>query len=178
MRIDTIPPAGILLDKNWKFQIGDNAGYASRDYDDSQWQLINPTLDIHEIPVLWKHSVVWFRLQFKVDSRLLGQLAMMIQQAGASEIYLNRKLIKRLGTISKNSKEIIAINPLGKPIALPVDEISGQVLAVCYALQPGIRYATHWDQSNKDLEILINTFEGANFFHFQNAVYFDKSEII
>src|SRR3954449_9938028 len=81
--ISKLTPEGIVLDKGWKFTAGDNPAYASPDYDDSEWQAIDPTKDIHDIPALWENKIVWFRIHVSVDTALLGKLAMMIQQSGA-----------------------------------------------------------------------------------------------
>jgi hypothetical protein len=59
--IDHLSPEGILFDKGWKFQAGDNPDYAKLYYDDSKWQDINPTLDVHDLPQI-KEGTVWFRL--------------------------------------------------------------------------------------------------------------------
>ena len=76
--LKNLPPEGVLLDKGWKFQIGDNPDYAKPYYDDSKWQSINPTLDIHDLPQI-KEGVVWFRLHLFLDSNLLKeQLALVI----------------------------------------------------------------------------------------------------
>jgi len=84
-----LPTEGVLLDKGWKFHAGDNPDYAKPEYDDKAWQAINPTLDIHDLPQIPKSGVVWFRLHLFVDSNLLKeQLALIIQQSGASKIYL------------------------------------------------------------------------------------------
>jgi len=42
--INKIPAKGILLNKGWKFQPGDNPEWAKPDYNDRVWQSINPTL--------------------------------------------------------------------------------------------------------------------------------------
>src|SRR5689334_6463642 len=79
--VNKIPPEGFLLDKDWRCQLGDDPRYADPRYDDRQWQPIDPTPDIHDIPVLWKNSILWMRLRFKIDSSLVGRLAMAINQS-------------------------------------------------------------------------------------------------
>lgn len=58
--ISKLPPEGVLLDKDWKFQTGDKPDYAKPDFDDSKWPSINPVIDIHELSQ--KKGIVWFRL--------------------------------------------------------------------------------------------------------------------
>ena len=105
--IDSIPAGGILLNKGWKFKTGDNPDYAKPDLDDSGWRSINPPLDIHDsLPQITRSGICWFRLHLSFDSRLLkSQLALVIQQSGASEIYLNGHLIHRYGIINDDPKK-------------------------------------------------------------------------
>ncbi|MBP6411600.1 MAG: hypothetical protein KA313_10910, partial [Pseudarcicella sp.] len=42
LHIDSIPKAGILLDKNWKWHAGDNPDFAKADFEDSKWEGIDP----------------------------------------------------------------------------------------------------------------------------------------
>src|ERR1043165_8758166 len=82
--IDSIPEDGVLLNKGWTFQRSDNPVYATSDYDDSKWQAIDPTLDVHDLPQI-KQDILWFRLHLFLDSNLLKeQLALIIEQSGAS----------------------------------------------------------------------------------------------
>ena len=52
-KIDSVPTSnvlltGVLLDKNWKFHVGDNPDFAKPEFDDSAWENIDPTKDIHD----------------------------------------------------------------------------------------------------------------------------------
>ena len=171
MHLEQIPPKGILLDKGWKFHADNNSAYASPDYDDSKWKTINPTKDIHDLPQLWNNKVGWFRIHLTVDKSLAGRLAMMIQQSGASEMYLNGKLIHSFGVLHTDMDMIKAYNPYRKPVSLPVTQAGAQVLAIRYALQPQIWYTTLWTNQNMGLNISVNTVENANYEYEQGDVY-------
>ncbi|MBD0376222.1 MAG: histidine kinase [Flavisolibacter sp.] len=175
--IKQLSPQGIVLDKGWKFSIGDNPAYALPEYDDSRWQSIDPTKDIHDIPPLWKNTIVWFRLHFTVDTAISNALAMRIQQSGASEFYLNGKLIHRFGVVSADPNQVKAFSPLSKPVSLPAGKTTEQVLAVRYALQPHLWYGTHFGTENRGLFIVVNTIENAIAQYEQGLVYTDKSSI-
>src|SRR4051812_9861423 len=98
LHISKLPPEGIVLDKGWKFTAGDDPAYASPDYDDSKWQAVDPTKDIHDIPALWKNNIVWFRLKPEISNGVRQQpLSMTIDQRGASEIYINGRLTYQFG---------------------------------------------------------------------------------
>ncbi|QMU31607.1 GHKL domain-containing protein [Adhaeribacter radiodurans] len=153
---------GILLDKGWKYHPGDNPDWAKLEYDDSKWKSINPTLDIHDLfPQIPRSGIGWFRLHLLVDSTLNNQLAMMIYQSGASEIYLNGKLIHRFGVISSNPEQVKAYKPTGKSVSFPVTKARRQILAIRYALQPHISYSAHWGWENLALFVVVNTVENA-----------------
>jgi len=156
------PTEGILLEEGWKFQVGDNPDYAVPEYDDKTWQYINPTLDIRELlPQIPRSGIIWFRLHFLVDSTVNNLLTLMMQQSGASEIYLNGKLIHSFGVLSSEPEKVKAFNPHEKPISFPISNTPQQVLAVRYALQPNIFYSTHFGNKNKGLYIKVNTVENA-----------------
>jgi signal transduction histidine kinase len=162
VHLTAIPPQGIVLDKGWKFQAGDLPAFAETRYDDTDWESIDPTKDVHDLPQLWKNNIVWFRLRFTVDTAINSVLAMQITQAGASQMYLNGKLIHRFGVVSTNPNEVKAFSPMDKPVSLPVDKGVEQVLAVRYALQPDLWYSTAFVNQNLGLRIAINTIENAN----------------
>src|SRR5688572_4797818 len=92
LRVDSLPGEGVLLDKDWKFLPGDNPAYANSEYDDGAWKTINPTLDIYDLPEIPKSGIVWFRLRLLINTSPDRQLALIIQQSGASEIYLDGQL--------------------------------------------------------------------------------------
>jgi len=71
----------------------------------------------HDLPQLTE-GVVWFRLHLFVDSNLLKeQLALIIQQSGASKIYLNGSLIYSFGVFDTDPAKVKAYDPLGQPVA-------------------------------------------------------------
>ncbi|MDQ6815394.1 MAG: hypothetical protein M3040_16795, partial [Bacteroidota bacterium] len=114
--------------------------YAKPGYHETNWQSINPTLDIQQLPQV-KQGVVWLRLHFFLDSNLLKeQLVLVIEQSGASQIYLNGSLIYTAGEFNTDPAKLKAYDPSGRFIALPVNNAGQQILSVRYALQPSVRY--------------------------------------
>ena len=118
IRIDSLPIYGAFLEKGWTWHIGDSPDYAKADFDDSAWENIDPTKDIMELPQLPKTGeIFWLRFHQSIDSSRMQQLVMMIFQSGASEFYLNGKLIHSFGVLSKNPLEIKAFTPFYKPVS-------------------------------------------------------------
>jgi signal transduction histidine kinase len=136
--LNTIPPEGILLDKNWKFHAADNPEWSNPAYDDSQWKNLSPDIDVHHLLKQNKDAGVgWFRLKFKVDSSLQdSSAALVISQVVASEIYLNGKLLYRFGNVSSdyNKEKTYTIN--GQPFIIHLARQDIQELAVHYSFNP------------------------------------------
>jgi two-component system, NtrC family, sensor kinase len=131
---------GILLNKGWVFQTGDNLDWAKPGFDDSAWTPIDPTKEIFALPQIFNAKIKWLRLDFEVKNKLPNPLGIAVNQAGASEIYLNGRLIHQFGHFDTDSTKVKAFDPLEHPIYFPADSIGQYTLAVRYALQPNIRY--------------------------------------
>lgn len=160
LHLTQLPREGILLDKGWKFHAGNSMEWAKPEFDDTKWTSINPTLDIHDsLPQIPKSGIVWFRIHLLIDTALNDALILMIQQSGASEMYLNGRLIHHFGVLNVNPNKVKAFSSLDKPVSFPVNNTANQVLAVRYALQPHISYGTHWGTKNAALSIFVNTVE-------------------
>ena len=159
--VNKLTPEGVLLDKDWKFQPGDSSEYAKPDFDDSKWQYINPTLDIHDsLPEIPRSGICWFRLHVSLDSSLMkDQLALLIQQVGASEIYVNGDLIKLFGVVSHDPAKVESFNPALVPIPFRVDNRTSIVFAVRFALQQDAKYTTIRIGKNPAFQLKVNNWE-------------------
>jgi signal transduction histidine kinase len=158
LHINNVPPQGIVLDKGWKFISGDNPAYARPDYDDSQWKPIDPKKDIFDLPV-FHEGIVWLRLKLDIHDRVRQQpLSWSIDQRGASEIYINGRLAYKFGVVSTDPKKIIAYIPgiFSKPFFFPSTKDSIYIIAIRYALQPGIFYTTNTHMTNPAFRSELN----------------------
>ena len=151
------------MDEGWKFQVGDNPQWANPDFNDQEWQPIDPTLDINEaLQQIPRSGIAWFRLHLSLDSTLLRQqLAMIMKQSGASEIYLNGQLIHRFGNLSSDPNQVKAYDPMLRPVRFPVTRGTHHVVAVRYALQPEVLYTTMFETSNPALWIRVKNLNTA-----------------
>lgn len=174
IHVKDIPAEGFLLESGWRFNVGDNPDYAQPSFDDGNWVSINPTLDIYtslpEIP----EGICWLRIHLSVDSAI-NHLVMQIDQSVASEIYMNGKLIHRLGVLDENPDNIKAVNPNGKLFAFPF-EGGEQLLSIRFGRQPGVGYAMHWASSNPGIRIRLNTVEKAFSFYIKEHFVIDKHD--
>jgi signal transduction histidine kinase len=132
--VGKIPSSGFLLNKGWKFHPGDNPEWAKPVTDGSNWPSINPSADIFYLPQVTKAELGWFRLKLHFDTALVNKsLAINISQVGASEIYLNGRLIYRFGTVAKDYETEQTQVTDNKPISIRFDSQATQVIAVRYS---------------------------------------------
>ena len=104
--LQKISEDGVILDKAWKFHPGDDTAWSKLGYDDSNWESIDPTLELHDLPQVRQAEIGWFRLKMAVDSFLADERITMISSIlGAAEIYLNGELIYKFGNVSKDYKK-------------------------------------------------------------------------
>ncbi|MBD2755280.1 hybrid sensor histidine kinase/response regulator transcription factor [Spirosoma validum] len=176
--VRVLPPEGLTLQKGWRFQAGDNAQWAKPDFSDQSWPIIELTRDINDPSSLNTASIGWLRLRFSTDSTWLREpLALLIQQSGASEIYLNGQLLHQWGAVSADPKKVIAFDPLWKPIPLPLRKTDEQVLAIRLAFQPGIHYTTLFENQNTAFWIQVKTQASADAFYQQYLVFVERFHV-
>ncbi|MBD0349774.1 MAG: hypothetical protein ICV65_01330 [Flavisolibacter sp.] len=132
--LQKLPPEGIVLDKGWKFHAGDNMEWAKADWDDKGWTPVDPTQELHHLPVVKQAGIGWFRLRLQVDSPLINKtIAVATSSLGASEIYLNGQLVHHFGIVSTDPAVEKTKYVYGKPFSLKLGNQSTQVLAVRYS---------------------------------------------
>ncbi len=120
----------------WLYKVGDDTAWAKRDLDERGWKpgnLDDMPWNSKEIPA---GSVVWFRLRIKNDSSFAQPLIMRVYQIGASEIYLDGKLIHRFGKIGDSPGTSSFYNPSMDNFSFPLQTDSAQVLAVRFLNMP------------------------------------------
>ena len=176
-RIDSLPPNGITLKSGWKFKVGDNLEYASPNYVDTAWQPINSYTDISYLPQLPKSGeIFWLRLSVFLDSNIHEPLFMMIDQVGASEMYLDGQLIHQFGILSQNSQDIKGFSPHLKPYILPLKPNKVQTLAIRYAIQPQVRYSFFMGYANRLCRIVVANLDKTMTAYRTKYVYSDDGE--
>jgi two-component system, NtrC family, sensor kinase len=100
------------LTDDWHYQKGDDLAWANPDFQDASWSEVsayNLNMPDGENAIADRGEIVWFRKRIKADSSLTQTIVLNIRQLGASEIYLDGKLILQLGKVSTNKDEINAV---------------------------------------------------------------------
>jgi signal transduction histidine kinase len=109
------------------------------------------------LPALWNTNICWFRLHLSIDSNVAKQqLLFLIQQTGASEIYLNGHLLEKFGNIAKDSTKTKGVSPvLGSFIPFPISSSGDELLAIRFALQRGIFYFNFYGLTNSAFALTV-----------------------
>lgn len=87
-----------FLNAKWLVHSGDNSAYASSEFDDSHWQLFDPSGSIGSL--FPQHpDVVWYRLHVKVDPTQTGLALSEIDISRAFEVYVNGEQLIASGKV-------------------------------------------------------------------------------
>ena len=154
IKIDTAKTS-TSFNGEWKYHPGDDITWAEKNYNDTGWVKLKNNFYMDSIKTgTWK-GIGWFRKKFSIDSTMFNKpVAFLVDQRGASEFYLNGKLVKKFGTIDKDIEKEEAYNPQNIPFTVIFDTSKAQVLAV--------RYANHRAQEYYDRYGNPGNFEGFN----------------
>ena len=134
-KISNVKGNGTLnISGNWKFHWGDNLKWKLPTYNDSSWQIRNTSISQDSISSEQNIGICWFLLKIKTDSTLFGKnLALLIRQRGASEIYLDGKLVHKFGKVGNSPADEVAFNPANTPIGIHFDSTKMHLLAIRYS---------------------------------------------
>ena len=119
---DSLKESTVSIDGVWKYHAGDDSVWANPDYDDSNWDTLKTRMTVSNTPENFWKGIGWFRTNIRIDSSLINQpIAFLVSQFGASEIFLNGKMIKKLGTIGKTLEEETPFQPSNIPFTVILD---------------------------------------------------------
>ena len=158
----TVADNWMILGMDWRFQKGDNILWANPEIDDSTWNEFssnNLNLIDGKNVIADRGEIVWFRKRIMADQSLNDALVLNIFQEGASEIYLDGKLIHQLGSVSSNKDEVIYHNPFSQVLHLPLEIGKEQILAVRF-VNAQYKYPIYYH--NGLIRIYISSLRNAN----------------
>lgn len=92
--------------ENWKYHAGDNSEWADPKFDDTSWDATCPCILSDQKPPGGWDGVGWFRIHVWVDSSVWGvPLAFDLKQMGASEVYLDGRLLYTIGKVGQSKED-------------------------------------------------------------------------
>ena len=138
-----------LQTAGWKYQPGDDPGWARADLDDSTWPSLPSTaFTVANLPASGWTGLGWFRLRVRVAPGAVGHpIGLALQHWGASEIYLDGRLLARFGTVGATPAVEQPFNPRGRPIVLTLPDAAEHVLAIrlsCAAVRDPASFPGSW----------------------------------
>ena len=146
-----------LLDSGWLYKKGDDPDWAFPGYDDSRWDTLSTLLNVKEIDSSVFNGKGWFRLHLKIDTFLFNTVqALLMNQYGASEIYLNGHSITSFGTFSNDTTEEIRYNPKLLPTNFKFADSVHQVLAVRYTHEKARVFSRKYYQHNAGFNLSLS----------------------
>ncbi len=146
------------LDEGWQYQKGDDLNWAQPSYDDKEWPVVpkNSNLNrVEDIAIAGENEMVWFRKKVKVDSFFTESVIFNIRQTGASEIFLDGKLLYTFGVVSSNPATYLEKSANDDIFVLPLKPGKEQLLAVRYAA--GSRDFPLYNNSSSKFSIQLTT---------------------
>jgi serine phosphatase RsbU (regulator of sigma subunit) len=126
--------------ENWKYHPGDNPEWVRPEYDDRNWEMVHSLLrEGGRRRDDWE-GIGWFRSYVAVDSTLRNvPVAFRIWQGGASEIYVDGRLVRRFGSVGATGEDQ-RTNRDYTPRFLVFPGSGEHVVAVRYSNVDGYRY--------------------------------------
>jgi class 3 adenylate cyclase len=122
----------VFLYDNWRYHDGDSSVWSSPNYDDSHWPVIRSGVASYGKEKQPFSGTAWFRQRLVFDTSIVGKpVALSMSHLGASEVYLNGKLLKRNGIIGTDSAE--SYDPNHLPFVWVPPASGEHVLAIRYA---------------------------------------------
>ena len=152
---DTVP---VYLNTVWKYHQGDDMDWAKYDFNDTNWDTIAIGLDLDEIPKETFTGNCWFRQKIVIDSSLVNQpLGLTISHTGASEIYIDGKLIHQYGKVGLNKIDEKAYSPNAIPIGFVFDQREYHTIAIRYSNHHYLENYEKYEENKAGISIAINT---------------------
>lgn len=124
------------IDSIWLFNTDSTTDVSSLPADDHGWQKVNTEFlkDENGNDVNWP-NVGWFRKKFMVPPGWAGKpIALRMGHFGASEIYMDGKLIYRYGIVANNIEGEKIFVPR-KPLVISLDSQASHIIQVHYSNQ-------------------------------------------
>lgn len=116
----------------WKYRSGDDASWSSPSLDDRAWERLRTTAIAHDaVPSSGWHGIGWFRLRVQVDQTLIGRpIALSIGHWGASELFVDGRLVNRFGTVGAIPDMERPFRPVSIPVIVTFPTTGTHVVAV------------------------------------------------
>ncbi|MCF8368375.1 MAG: hypothetical protein K9G76_04975 [Bacteroidales bacterium] len=152
----------VELNRFWKYHPGDDTLWADPFYDDNHWDTLSTQLNLVKLGDTIFKGQCWFRLHIRIDSSLRNKTyALLMDQQGASEVYLNGKLINSFGKVSDSIETEKTDNPKMVPGLIQFSDSLQYVLAVRYSNLRANRALKIYREANAGFNLRIKEHDNA-----------------
>jgi serine phosphatase RsbU (regulator of sigma subunit) len=132
----------------WKYHKGDDVTWAKPDFNDTAWDSVKANLDLDELKPNYFNGIGWFRLSVTIDTILVNKpIAFALSHNGASEIYLNGKLIRHFGKVCAHDSGEKRIDPQSEPFAVAFTKCKNNIIAIRYSNTRAQQYYTKYGEN-------------------------------
>ena len=160
----------IDLDRYWKFHNGDDSVWALPSFDDSRWDTVNTLLKFKKDSNVFK-GIAWFRIHIYIDPSLNNTtLSLLIDQEGASQIFLDGKLIHSLGTVSSDINKEKKYDPHSIPLSFKYGNTGEYLLAVRYSNLNYLKFFEKYKKNRAGFSIQIAKQDDSVFTNLKNTL--------
>ena len=122
------------LDNNWHFAIGDNKEWANSNFNYSKWDTLNLPFCIEDLKSYKFAGNIWLRSTFSIKPEMVSKpISLNIKQFGASEIYIDGKLMHQFGKVGNSLVNEESYNPYHTPISFTLDSAGTHQIAIRYS---------------------------------------------
>ncbi len=140
---DNLETNNIQIFENWDFYPGDDSSWARTSFSSAGWQLTDCRVRRYSDSLQanrWS-GIGWFRKTIVIDSSLRNKtVGMTLNHYGASEFYINGKLINIFGKVSEDSEKEEIYYSNSKPLIIHFNSDSSYLFAVRYSNHLPIDY--------------------------------------
>ena len=170
---DSLNTKNIQIFKNWDYHPGDDSTWAFPAFSSVGWKTVNCTFDLDSIKAYKWNGIGWFRKTIVIDSSLMNKtVAMTLNHYGASQFYIDGKLINNFGTVSKKSDGEKIYYSNSEPIVINFNSSSTYLLAVRYSNHLPIDYPYLYKRFRNTAGFYAtfkNWYEGVNYYGVKQA---------
>lgn len=125
------------LIRGWRYHPGDDPAWAAPDLDDAAWTVVPSSLPSSQEPPGGWPGIGWFRRRLVLAEGMPATaLAIRIEQNGASEVFLDGRLVARWGTVAASPQDERPLYP-NDFVGIALEPGRSHVLAVRYSNSRG-----------------------------------------
>lgn len=140
------------INDSWYYSEIDLPTNADRIVNDSHWILRSSVLENKKDSIF--NGLAWFRKYIHIDSSIAGiPLAFIINQNGASEIYIDGQLIYKIGLIAGGKSTYR--DPQKRPIIFSIRDTGIHTIAIRYANYKAKEHYENYRNSDSGFDISI-----------------------